>query len=244
MSHHLLIANKLTYTYPGNKPCLNDISFTLHHGDSVALIGANGAGKSTLLKSFAGLVFPDQGYIQVGDLKLKKNNLDEIRRALGYIFQDVDNQLFMPTVLEDVAFGLLNKGMDSDEARVNAEIMLDKLEIKHLSHSHPAQLSGGEKRLTALAGVLVMHPNILLMDEPGTGLDPQSRKDLIELLKKFKHTKLIATHDLDMAWDLCDRIILIDKGKLIVDGNREILRDKQLLQKHHLDLPLRFQNCE
>ena len=238
MSHHIVEADKLHYSYPDGTFALSGVSFRITHGESVALVGENGAGKSTLLQHFTGCLFPSEGILKVGGLTVDKENLAAVRRAVGMVFQNPDDQLFMPTVFEDVSFGLLNLGVEAAELEGKVMEALKTVGAAHLRSRPPYRLSQGEKRAAAIAGVLAMSPDILVMDEPTSSLDPMSRRRLIDLLKTFEHTKIIATHDLDFAMELCERTIVIHKGKITADGpTREIFTDAELLKRSSLELP-------
>lgn len=238
MSHHIVEAEKLHYSYPDGTAALADVSFRITHGESVALVGENGAGKSTLLQHFTGCLFPSEGILKVGGLTVNKENLAAVRRAVGMVFQNPDDQLFMPTVFEDVAFGVLNLGVPEAELEGKVVGALETVGAVHLRGRPPYRLSQGEKRTAAIAGVLAMSPDILVMDEPTSSLDPMSRRRLINLLKTFKHTKIIATHDLDFAMELCDRTIVIHKGSVTADGpTKEIFSDDELLKRSSLENP-------
>lgn len=226
--------------YESGQRVLKDLSFQLKEGEAVGLIGANGAGKSTLMKAMLGLL-PYQGEILVKSVPVQKNNLAEIRRTLGYVLQNSDNQMFMPTVYEDIIFAPLNYGMSREEAEKRADEALELLGIANLKLRHNHKLSGGEKRMAAIATVLAMEPEVILMDEPTSALDPYNRRKIINTIKGLKETKLIASHDLDMILDTCERVILLADGKIVADGiASDILRDKELLESNHLELPLRF----
>jgi cobalt/nickel transport system ATP-binding protein len=236
MSHHLLEARDLRHAYPDGTVSLAGITFTLRHGESVALVGANGAGKSTLLQHLNGTLKASGGEVRVGDLPLNPETLHEIRRVVGMVFQDPDDQLFMPTVLEDVAFGPRNLGFSPEEAESRALAALGRVGAEHLAGKAPYHLSAGEKRRCALAAVLSMGPDILVLDEPSTGLDPRGRRLLIELLKEFSHTKLIATHDLDLVRQLCPRTLVLHRGQLRADGPTDaIFADGGLMESCGLD---------
>ncbi len=227
-------------SYEKGRPVLRDLTFDVPDGESVGLIGANGAGKTTLMKALLGLL-PFEGNILVDGLPVEKKNLKEIRRRLGYVLQDSDNQMFMPTVGEDVLFGPMNYGMSRREAEERADAVLEQLGIPDLKARHNHRLSGGEKRMAAIATVLVMEPEALLMDEPTSALDPYNRRLVIRTLNGLPNTKLIASHDLDMILDTCGRVILLSGGGIAADGPAEtILRDRNLLERHRLELPLRF----
>ncbi len=244
MSHHIVQAKDLQYTYPDGTVGLAGISFRITHGESVALVGANGAGKSTLLMHLNGCLLPTSGDVHVGDLPVTRKTTPAIRRSVGMVFQNSDDQLFMPTVFEDVAFGPLNLGLDSTELDAVVNRSLERVEALHLKDRPPYKLSAGEKRRVAIAAVLAMSPDILVMDEPSSSLDPRGRRELIELLKSFEHTKIIATHDLDMALELCTRTIILGQGKVLADGpTPEIFADTGLLAQSRLEKPLSMQNC-
>jgi cobalt/nickel transport system ATP-binding protein len=242
MSHHIIEIKDLKYTYPDGTPALAGISFRITHGESVGVVGANGAGKSTLLMHINGCMSPSEGTVRIGDYPLTKKTLPSVRGRVGMIFQDPDDQLFMPTVYDDVAFGPLNQGFPHDEVESLVVYALETVGAAHLKHRPPYKLSGGEKRAVAIATVLSMSPDILLMDEPSSGLDPKARRQLIALLKSFEHTKIIATHDLDLVLDLCERTIVLNQGWVAADGRTiEIFSNRQLLEENHLEKPLRLQ---
>ncbi len=244
MSHHIVEVQDLTHTYTDGTAAVSGISFRIHHGESVAVVGANGAGKSTLLLHLNGYLTPQKGTVRIGDFPLTKETLRDIRRTVGMIFQDPDDQLFMPTVAEDVAFGPLNLGLPPDEVELRVQQALERVGIGHLRDRPPYKLSGGEKRSVSIATVLAMSPDILVMDEPTANLDPRARRMLIELLAGFHHTKIIATHDLDMVLDLCPRTIVLKEGRLMADGPTDALfNNESLLDACHLEKPLRMQAC-
>ena len=244
MSHHIVAVQDLHYAYADGTPAVQGISFRIEHGESVAIVGANGAGKSTLLLHLNGFLTPQRGTVQIGDFALCKELLPQVRRTVGMVFQDPDDQLFMPTVRDDVAFGPLNLGLPLDEVEKRVAAALKRVGAEHLADRPPYRLSGGEKRAVAIASVLSMQPEILVMDEPTTGLDPAARRRLIDLLASFHHTRIIATHDLDLVLDLCPRTIVIHQGKIMADRpTLEIFHDADLLQRSHLETPLRLQSC-
>ena len=244
MSHHIVEVKNLKHRYPDGTFALQDISFRIAHGESVAIVGANGAGKSTLLLHLNGYLTPTEGTIRIGDLPLTKKVLPSIRRTVGMVFQDPDDQLFMPTVYDDVAFGPLNLGLPPEEVETRVMDALSIVEAAHLKDRPPYKLSGGEKRSAAIASVLSMSPDILVMDEPTSNLDPRARRQLINLLKTFKHTKIIATHDLDMVLDLCERTIVIHDGKITAnDSTTALFQNDELLEASHLEAPLGLQGC-
>lgn len=244
MSHHIVQAEGIHYSYPDGKKALQGVSFLITHGESVAIVGANGAGKSTLLMHLNGYIIPQQGSLRVGDYPVTKATSHHIRRTVGMVFQDSDDQLFMPTVFDDVAFGPINMELPREEVEERVRKTLETVGALHLINRPTHRLSGGEKRSVAIATVLSMTPDILVMDEPTSSLDPKSRRRLVELLKSFHHTKIIATHDLDMVLDLCERTIIMCDGAVIADGKScDLLRDEKLLEKSGLEKPLGLQNC-
>jgi cobalt/nickel transport system ATP-binding protein len=244
MSHHIVEAKDLHYTYPDGTAAVQGISFRITHGESVAVVGANGAGKSTLLQHLNGYLIPSRGELRVGDVTLTRKTIDTVRRSVGMVFQDPDDQLFMPTVFDDVAFGPLNLGLSEDDVTRKVHEALETVGMLHLKKRPPYKLSGGEKRSVAIATVLAMSPDILVMDEPSSNLDPMARRRLIGLLKSFHHTKIIATHDLDMALELCERTIVIHHGRLIADsGTVDLFSNDSLLATSGLEKPLSMQGC-
>lgn len=239
MSHHLVEARALSHRYGDGTQALRELSFRIHHGESVAIVGANGAGKSTLLMHLNGSLAPTSGEVRIGETPVLKSTLRDIRRSVGMVFQDPDDQLFSPTVAEDVAFGPLAQGLPPIEAEARVDAALEQVGIPHLKHKAPYHLSTGEKRRAAIATVLAMQPDVLVLDEPTAGLDPRARRQLIALLKAFQHTKIIATHDLDLVLDLCPRTLVLHQGELKADGaTRHIFSDTVLLEACHLERPL------
>ncbi|GAM09732.1 putative ABC transporter ATP-binding protein [Geobacter sp. OR-1] len=244
MSHHIVEVKNLRHTYPDGTVALKDISFRITHGESVGIIGANGAGKSTLLLHLNGYLTPTSGTIRIGDFPLTKGTLPEIRRTVGMVFQDPDDQLFMPTVFEDVAFGPLNLGFTAGDAEQCVMAALARVDATHLKDKPPYHLSGGEKKRVAIATVLSMSPDILVMDEPTNGLDPFARRQLMGLMREFQHTRIITSHDLDMVVELCSRVIVLKDGEVRADGlSRDIFGDHELLAECRLEKPLSMQGC-
>jgi cobalt/nickel transport system ATP-binding protein len=244
MSHHIVEVQDLKFSYPDKTPALQGISFRIEHGESVAIVGANGAGKSTLLLHLNGYLTPVTGKVRIGDYPLTKETVHEARRTVGMVFQDPDDQLFMSTVFEDVAFGPLNLGLPIEEVNDRVRKALETVEVSHLKERPPHRLSAGQKRRVAIASVLSMSPDILVMDEPTSGLDPRARKKLMSLLKSFKHSKIIATHDLDMVMELCERTIVMHDGLIKADGpTQKIFLNEELLSGSHLEKPLMMQSC-
>lgn len=210
--------DNISYTYADGTSALDAVSLQVNAGESVAIIGANGAGKSTLLHHLNGLLTPTAGRIHICTHPLNNKTLAEIRRLIGMVFQNPDDQLFMANVIDDVCFGPLNLGLTSQQALKVARRALDQVGVLNLQDRAPCRLSDGEKRRVAIAGVLATAPEIFVLDEPTSGLDPWARRQLIDLLKKLDHTRLIATHDFDLAHDLCERTIVLCEGKIIADG--------------------------
>ena len=232
------------FAYEKGRPVLEDLSFQIGDGESVGLIGANGAGKSTVMKLLLGLI-PAEGTILVDGLTVNKANLPAIRRKLGFVLQNSDNQMFMPTVYEDMIFAPLNYGLSREAAEQRVDAVLERLGLSELKHRHNHRISGGEKRMAAIATILAMEPETILMDEPTSALDPYNRRIVINTIRGLKQTKLITSHDLDMILDTCDRVILLSEGKIAADGPAEqILRDRALLEEHHMELPLSFTRRE
>ncbi len=229
----------VSFQYETSRPILQDITFTVQHNESIGIVGANGVGKSTLLKLLVGLNMQYTGEIFVDGEKLEKKNLAQIRQKIGYVFQDSDNQLFMSTVYDDIAFGPRNYGYDPETVEQCVHDALNQVHIEHLKDRQIYKMSGGEKKLVSIATILAMKPDILLMDEPSITLDPKNRRNLIHLLNSFPQCKLIASHDLDMILDTCARTILMADGKIIADGKTtDILTNQKLLEENGLELPL------
>ena len=239
---NIISIDNLTFAYE-QEETLRGISLSICEGESVAIIGANGAGKSTLLQLLVGLFPKYAGKVEILGMELCKGNLPAIRKELGYVFQDSDNQLFMNTVYDDIAFGPRNYGLHESEVKKRVEEALAMTKAQHLVDKEIYKMSGGEKKLVSLATVLALMPKVILLDEPTIALDPRNRRNLINLLPSLKPTKIIATHDLDMVLDTCERTILLANGRVVKDGpTREILHDKELLEAYGLELPLSFQN--
>lgn len=218
MSHHYIKFDNVHFSYSNGYEALKGISFLITHGEKVALLGLNGAGKSTVLLHTNGLLLPTSGEVNIGGIPVTKKTASTVRRAVGMLFQNPDDQLFMPTVEEDVAFGPLNMGLEKDEVRRRVAEALERAGVAGLEKRAPFQLSGGQKKSVALATILSMEPDILVMDEPTSQLDLVARRRVVDVIASFSHTCLIATHDLDLARDLCPRSILIADGRVTADG--------------------------
>ena len=242
MSHHIIEFREVFFRYPDGTAALKGVSFRIVHGESVGIVGANGAGKSTLLQHLNGCLLPTSGQVTIGDLNLTAATRGEIRRKVGSVFQNPDDQLFMPTVFDDVAFGPLNLGLDEAHVRERVESALSRVNGLALKNKPPHHLSAGEKSAVAIAAVMAMEPDILAMDEPAANLDPRSRRSLIGLLRTFRHSKLVASHDLDLILDVCERCIVIGEGRVVADGpSEDILSNRALLEANNLELPLSLQ---
>ncbi|MDR1979791.1 MAG: energy-coupling factor ABC transporter ATP-binding protein [Synergistaceae bacterium] len=237
----MLTVKGLTVKYDASDAvcALESVDFSVESGEKIALIGANGAGKSTLLSAAVGILPPHSGQIVFDGVAVGKETLRDLRLKVGMVFQNPDDQLFMPTVYEDIAFGPRNLGLAEEEIETRMEGILARLGASYLKERMTHKLSGGEKRLAALAGVLIMEPSVLLMDEPSSFLDPRARRRLMEILATLPQAMLIATHDLDLALDLCQRAVLLKEGRIEADAPvEEVLSDASLLERCGLELPL------
>ncbi|MCR5556602.1 MAG: energy-coupling factor ABC transporter ATP-binding protein [Butyrivibrio sp.] len=238
----LLKIEHLSFSYEKGQQVLNDVNFMAHDKESIGIIGANGIGKSTLMKLLVGLYLNYDGVLEVAGHQVNKKNLNHIREHIGYVFQDSEAQLFLSTIEDDVAFGPRNYGLSEEEVEKRVTEALEKVHILELRKKQTYKLSGGEKKLAAIATILAMEPDIIIMDEPSIALDPRNRKNLITILNEISSLKLITSHDLDFIMDTCERTVLLDEGRIIADGaTKEILSDRELLEGHGLELPLRLQ---
>jgi cobalt/nickel transport system ATP-binding protein len=229
----------LTFTYPDGASALAGISFKITAGESVGLIGPNGAGKTSLFLCLSGVLKPRAALLQVGGLDpCDPAQRRQLPTQVGIVFQNSDDQLFNATVFDDVAFGPLNLELPADEVRKRVAEALERVGMIGMEERVPFHLSGGEKRRIALAGVLAMRPSILLLDEPSMYLDPRGRRELIQLLHTLGDTRMIASHDLELILQTCDRVLLLDRGQLIADGlARSVLADSALMEAHGLEVP-------
>ncbi|MEN8233632.1 MAG: ABC transporter ATP-binding protein [Actinomycetota bacterium] len=238
MSRHAIEVRELHYVYPDGKEALQGVDLTIDAGERIAILGPNGAGKTTLALHLNGLYRASEGTIRVGDLGIGDSTLREVRRRVGLVFQDSNDQLFMPTVREDIAFGPANLGLGIDEIDRRVGEALASVDASDLIGRVPHHLSGGEKRKAAIATVLAMRPELLVLDEPSSGLDPATRRELIELLKTLDVTQLVVTHDLPLAYELCPRSVIMDAGRIVATGpTRDLLADADLLARHRLEMP-------
>jgi cobalt/nickel transport system ATP-binding protein len=256
MNNPEIEVRELTYHYPDGNMALRDVSFCIAAGESVGVVGPNGAGKSTLLLHLNGLLpgrsqyehhhrpakahpHDAEPHVSIAGMPVSDANMPEIRRRVGLLFQDPDDQLFCPTVAEDVAFGPKNLGYDRAAIHDVVASSLDQVGLAGYEHRIAHHLSFGERKRVCLAGVLACSPTVLALDEPSGNLDPATRRRFIELLRQPAATKVIATHDLELVLELCDRVLLLDRGQLHADGPvREVLADASLLKQHSLEVPL------
>ena len=231
-------ASGLRFRYPNGVSGLDGIDLHVTQGERVAVLGPNGAGKTTLMLHLNGLL-TGEGELEVAGIRVGEGDVRDLRAAVGLVFQDPDDQLFMPTVAEDVAFGPLNLGVEDVRARVDSALAAVRME--HVIDRAPHQLSLGQRRRVAIATVLAMQPRLLVLDEPSANLDPRARRELLEVLDGIDRTMLVVTHDLPFAAQLCDRAVLLSGGRIVADARcAEILRDEELLAAHDLELPTGF----
>jgi cobalt/nickel transport system ATP-binding protein len=247
----VLEVSGLSFAYPSGRQALNNVRFTLRHGEILGLVGPSGAGKSTLLLHLNGLLplrpEPSRASINgaavhVAGLAVQAAHLAEVRRRVGFLFQDPDDQLFCPTVREDVAFGPLNLGLPRTEVERRVMESLAAVGLEGYEGRSTLQLSLGERKRVCLAGVIACEPLILALDEPFSNLDPRARRTLVDVLRRFEGSQIIATHDLDVIVELCNRVIVLDDGTIRADGPpAAVLGDAELMERHGLEVPLRLQ---
>jgi cobalt/nickel transport system ATP-binding protein len=241
MSVPTVEVTNLSYTYPDRTPALQDVSLHVHPGERVALLGPNGAGKTTLVLHLNGILLPQDGSIHISGLPVGGEDLLEIRRRVGVVFQDPDDQLFMPTVREDVSFGPMNLGLEGVELEERVDRALQDVGVEDLAERPPNHLSFGQKRRVAIAGVLAMGPEIVVLDEPTSNLDPATRRELGTILAKLEVTQLIVTHDLPFALEMCPRSVVLDEGCIVADApTADLFADGAFLAQHRLELPYGF----
>lgn len=242
-----LDVRQLSFQYPNGRAALDDVSFSVGAGERVAVVGPSGAGKSTLLMHLNGLLptpavgRSEDARVFVRSVAVAKSQLSEVRRQVGFLFQDPDDQLFCPTVREDVAYGPLNLGLSQNDVFDRVDRSLTAVGLPEHGPRNPSQLSTGERKRVCLAGVLACEPSILVLDEPTSNLDPRARRQLLQILEQFPGSQIIATHDLEFVLDLCQRVLVLDGGKLQCDGPVErVLSNPILMERHGLEVPWRL----
>jgi len=233
-------ARGLRFRYPNGVTGLDGVDLSIRHGERVAVLGPNGAGKTTLMLHLNGLL-AGEGSLSVAGVDVRSGDTRALRARVGLVFQDPDDQLFMPTVREDVAFGPLNLGLTPEDTTARVDAALATVRMAHVADRAPHQLSLGQRRRVAIATVLAMDPQLLVLDEPSASLDPRSRRELLEMLARLEHTMLLVTHDLPFAAQLCERAVVLSAGRIVADGPcLDILQDEGLLAAHDLELPMGF----
>ena len=245
MNHPAIEVSALRFTYPDGQEALDGVDLRIEVGERIALLGPNGAGKTTLALHLNGILDADSGSVRIGDLELNESTVGEIRRRVALVFQDPNDQLFMPTVREDVAFGPANLGLSGEDLNRRVHQALVAVEAASLEGRVPHHLSGGEKRRAAIATVLAMRPDVLVLDEPGSGLDPAGRRELVSTLDSIDLTQVIVTHDLPFALEVCPRSVIMDHGRVVADGKTSaLLTDDRLLRRHRLEMPFGFRQID
>lgn len=238
MSVPVIEVKDLSFAHPDGTEALDGVSLHVHEGERVALLGPNGAGKTSLVLHLNGIHRTQQGTVTVGGVPVGTGDLVEIRRRVGLVFQDPDDQLFMPTVRRDVAFGPHNLGLRGADLEHRVAAALEAVDILDLADRPPNHLSFGQRRRAAIAGVLAMDPDILVLDEPTSNLDPTTRRELAHLLLELDRTMLVVTHDLPFALEVCERAVVLDGGRVVGDGPiRDLAADSEFMSKHRLELP-------
>ncbi|MBS1194487.1 MAG: cobalt transport protein ATP-binding subunit, partial [Methanomicrobia archaeon] len=240
---HLIETRDLCYVYPGNVTALHSLNFVAPRNSRIAVIGANGAGKSTLFKCFNGIFTPTSGQVLIRGEPITKQNLREVRKFVGLVFQNPDDQIFSPTVEQDVAFGPMNLGLDGETVHHRVHEALTLVGIEDLAHRVPHHLSGGEKKRVAIAGIIAMEPEVLVLDEPTAGLDPRGIRELIDVVnnlsRKFGMTVIFSTHDVSVIPEVADYLYVMAKGRFVAQGTvEEVFAQPELLASVRLDVPV------
>ncbi len=239
--HTAIQAQDLSYNYPDGTPALKHISLTVAEGEKIAVIGPNGSGKSTLMTMFNGVRL-GEGSLEIFGNPISKKNLSTIKRLVGLIFQNPDDQLFCPTIFEDVAFGPLNLGLSPKDVKYRVQQALANVGLSGYENRSSFHLSFGERKLASIATVLSMQPHLIAMDEPTANLDLAHRRKIIQWIQQNQKTTVLTTHDLDMVLETCQRVIILNQGQVVAEGEtNNVLQDKHLLESNSLELPLRFQ---
>jgi cobalt/nickel transport system ATP-binding protein len=237
-----IVIKDLKFSYADGTCALDTISLSIDQGESVGIVGANGAGKSTFVNHLNGYHLPQSGTISVGGMLLTKKTQEQIRKIVGIVFQNADDQLFTSRVYDDIAFGPQNLGLRGSQLQESVEKILKELTLWDLRDKPPSHLSAGQKRFCAFATILVMQPQIIVMDEPTSDLDPRHRRQLVHLVKSLDTTRITVSHDLDYIWETANRVVVMSEGKIVADGpTKEILTSQTLLESNGLELPLRLQ---
>ncbi|NTU57535.1 MAG: energy-coupling factor ABC transporter ATP-binding protein [Chlorobiaceae bacterium] len=239
----MITIDHLSFTYPDGTKALNGVTLHIPTGGTTGIVGANGAGKSTLVSHLNGWFLPQKGSIIVDGMAVGKKSLDDIRKSVGLLFQNPDDQLFTARVYDDVMFGPSNLGMKRNEAEAATERLLREFGLWEVRDKPPAHLSHGQKRFAALAAVLVMNPKVLVMDEPTSDLDPRNRRKLIGLVGNLQATRITVSHDLDFIWETCSEVCVMNEGRIVAQGEtKTVLSNRSLLENNGLELPLRLQD--
>lgn len=226
----MLKLQNTTIIYPDKTKAIDDLSLTLGENENIALLGENGAGKTSLLLAIVGILEPAEGNVEINGVRLSKKTVNEVRKHIGLVFQNPDDQLFMPLIYDDIAFGCRNFGFSEEQVETRVAETLERLNISHLRDRSSLKLSGGEKRMAAIATVLAMTPSVLLFDEPTAFLDHKAKRSLTEVLKSLPHAKIIATHDMAFAAEVCSRVILLKDGRIAGDGTTAFLYDREKMR--------------
>jgi cobalt/nickel transport system ATP-binding protein len=237
MSNSAIELGSLSFSYPDGRRALSDVDLRVTQGEKVAVVGPNGAGKSTLFLHLNGIL-RGQGRVCVAGMELNDKAVRAVRARVGLVFQDPDDQLFSPTVFEDVAFGPLHLGYPHSEVQDRVRRALAAVGMSDYEEQMPHHMSLGERKRIAIATVMAMDPEILVLDEPSAGLDPRARRNLINLLRDLPQTMIVASHDMRLVWELCPRVVILDRGKLVADGpTTALLQDAALMERHGLEVP-------
>ena len=231
----MLKLQNVTVVYPADTKAIDGLDLIVDKGENIALLGENGSGKTSLLLAIVGVLEPVNGTVEIDGIELTAKTVNEFRKRIGMVFQNPDDQLFMPFVFDDIAFGCRNFGMPEDTVKTRVDETLYQLNITHLRYRSSLKLSGGEKRMAAIATVLAMEPSVLMFDEPAAFLDHKARRTLIETIKKLHHTKIVATHDMAFAAEVCNRVIVLKNGRIAADGTLDLLYDKALMENCGLE---------